>query len=92
MIYLIYALFCFEILLQFCCVIGKNEKLFIKSVGEKLRAKRLSNNISQVMLSYDANVPVSQIGRIERGEINTTIGTLYKICTALGIDFKDLIE
>lgn len=44
------------------------------------------------MLSYDANIPVSQIGRIERGEINTSIGTLYKICAALDIDFKDLIE
>lgn len=73
-------------------MVGKNEIIFIKSVGEKLRAKRLSKKLSQVTLSYDANVPKSQIGRIERGEINTTIGTLYKICTALGIDFKDLIE
>lgn len=54
--------------------------------------KRLSKNLSQVMLSYDANIPKSQIGRIERGEINTTIGTLYKICTALGIEFKELID
>ena len=69
--------------MQFRCVIGKNEKRFIKSVGDKLRTKRLSKNISQVMLSYDANIPVSQIGRIERGEINTSIGTLYKICAAL---------
>lgn len=73
-------------------MIGIKEKRFIKLVGEKLRAKRLSMNISQVMLSYDANIPVSQIGRIERGEINTSIGTLYKICTALDIDFKDLID
>lgn len=71
---------------------NKNEKRFIKSVGEKLRMKRLSKNLSQVMLSYDANIPKSQIGRIERGEINTTIGTLYKICTALGIEFKELID
>ena len=71
---------------------NENEKRFIKSVGEKLRMKRLSKNLSQVMLSYDANIPKSQIGRIERGEINTTIGTLYKICAALGIDFKDLID
>lgn len=85
-------LFSFKIVLQFCCVIGKKEKQFIKYVGEKLREKRLSKKISQVMLSYDANIPVNQIGRIERGEINTTIGTLYKICAALGIDFKDLIE
>ncbi len=71
---------------------NEDEKRFIKSVGEKLRMKRLSKKLSQVMLSYDANIPKSQIGRIERGEINTTIGTLYKICSALGIDFKDLIE
>jgi len=71
---------------------NENEKRFIKSIGEKLLMKRLSKNLSQVMLSYDANIPVSQIGRIERGEINTTLGTLYKICAALGIDFKDLIE
>jgi transcriptional regulator with XRE-family HTH domain len=73
-------------------VLEKNEKRFIKSVGEKLREKRLSKHISQLMLSYDANVPVNQIGRIERGEINTSLGTLYKICTALGIDFKDLLD
>ncbi len=78
--------------MQFCCVNNKSEKWFIKLVGEKLRAKRLSKNISQVLLSYDANIPVSQIGRIERGEINTTIGTLFKICTALEINFKELIE
>lgn len=73
-------------------MLEKNEKRFIKSVGEKLREKRLSKHISQLMLSYDANVPVNQIGRIERGEINTSLGTLYKICTALGIDFKDLLD
>jgi transcriptional regulator with XRE-family HTH domain len=73
-------------------VLEKSEMRFIKSVGEKLREKRLSKHISQLMLSYDANIPVNQIGRIERGEINTSIGTLYKICAALGIDFKDLLD
>lgn len=73
-------------------MVEKNEIRFIKSVGKKLREKRLSKNLSQAMLSYDANIPKSQIGRIERGEINTTIGTLFKICTALDIDFKELIS
>ena len=73
-------------------MLEKNEILFIKSVGKKLREKRLSKKLSQAMLSYDANIPKNQIGRIERGEINTTIGTLYKICKALDIDFKELID
>ncbi|WP_281321994.1 helix-turn-helix domain-containing protein [Flavobacterium aestivum] len=78
--------------MQFYCVINKNEILFINSVGKKLREKRLAKNLSQVNLASDANIPESQIGRIERGEINTTIGTLFKICNALGIEFKELIE
>lgn len=72
-------------------MLEKNEIHFIKSVGKKLREKRLSKNLSQAMLSYDANIPKSQIGRIERGEINTTIVTLLKICNALEINLKELI-
>lgn len=72
-------------------MLEKNEIRFIKLIGKKLREKRLAKNLSQTMLSYDANIPKSQIGRIERGEINTTIGTLFKICKALDIEFKDLI-
>lgn len=78
--------------MQFYSVKDNSETYFIKQVGKKLREKRLSKNLSQALLSYDANIPKSQIGRIERGEINTTIGTLFKICKALNIDFKELID
>ena len=73
-------------------MIKENEIRFIKSIGKKLRDKRLSKNLSQINLASDANIPESQIGRIERGEINTTIGTLYKICHALGIEVKELLD
>ncbi|MCA1967472.1 MAG: helix-turn-helix domain-containing protein [Flavobacterium sp.] len=36
-------------------------------------------------------MPRNQIGRIERGEINTTIITLHKICKALQINIKELL-
>ena len=36
------------------------------------------------------NISRNQIGRIERGEISTTITTLQKICKALKIEIKDL--
>jgi transcriptional regulator with XRE-family HTH domain len=73
-------------------VLDKSEKIFIKNVGQKLREKRLSKHLSQATLSYDANVPINQIGRIERGEINTTIGSLFKICKALDIDISELLS
>lgn len=62
----------------------------IKSIGERIRQKRIELNLSQETLSYDANIPRNQIGRIERGEINTTIITLHKICKALQINIKEL--
>lgn len=62
----------------------------IKSIGERIRQKRIELNLSQETLSYDANIPRNQIGIIERGEINTTIITLHKICKALQINIKEL--
>lgn len=72
-------------------MLEKSEKIFIKKVGQKLREKRLSKHLSQATLSYDANIPINQIGRIERGEINTSIGSIFKICKALEINFSELL-
>ena len=71
-------------------MIESEEIELIKSVGEKIRQKRIELNLSQEILSYDANIPRKQVGRIERGEISTSITTLYKICKALKIDIKEL--
>jgi len=71
-------------------VIEKEEIALIKSVGEKIRKRRLTLNLSQEILSYDANIPRNQVGRIERGEISTSITTLQKICKALKIEIKEL--
>lgn len=69
----------------------ENEDIkLVKSIGEKIRQVRISLDLSQESLSYDANIPRNQIGRIERGEINTSIITLHKICKALKIEIKEL--
>lgn len=73
-------------------MIENDEIELLKSVGEKVREKRLERNLSQEILSYDANIPRNQVGRIERGEINTSIITLHKICKVLKIEIKDLFE
>ncbi len=71
-------------------MVENDEIELIKSVGEKIRHKRIELNLSQETLSFDANIPRNQIGRIERGEINTSINTIHKICKALKIEVKDL--
>ncbi|MEI6524185.1 MAG: helix-turn-helix transcriptional regulator [Bacteroidota bacterium] len=64
----------------------------IKAVGERIRQFRLEQNISQEDLAYEADILVSQIGRIERGETNPTISTLYVISVALKIELSTLLD
>lgn len=69
----------------------KNKKL-IKAIGERIRSFRLELQISQEELANEADIPLSQIGRIERGETNPTISTLFVIAEALKIDLSVLLN
>lgn len=48
--------------------------------------------MSQEELANSSDIPISQIGRIERGEINTTISTIYAISQALEANPKELFN
>lgn len=73
-------------------MISVKNKVLVKALGERIRELRLKKDISQEELSNEAEVPLSQIGRIERGEINPTISSIYVIAQALGIDLKTLLD
>ena len=60
--------------------------------GNRIRSLRIEKGLSQEDLANEAEVPLSQIGRIERGENNPTISTLYVISEALGIELKKLVD
>lgn len=64
----------------------------IKAIGERIREIRLSKGLSQEELSYSSDLPLSQIGRIERGENNPTISSLYAISQALNVELKTIID
>lgn len=82
----------FSILPNFCWVNNiKNQKI-IKAFGLRLREARLAVGISQEQLANDADIPISLVGRIERGEVNTTISTVYALSTALGIKVEELFK
>ena len=69
----------------------RNDKLLVK-FGLHLKKLREEKELSQEALANDSNVPISQVGRIERGEINTTISTLEAIATGLKMKLKDLLD
>ncbi|MBT0812834.1 helix-turn-helix transcriptional regulator [Litoribacter ruber] len=69
----------------------KDQK-FINQVGKKVAEIRKSKSISQEHLVELTGFTLSQIGRIERGEINTSISHLSKIAYALKVHPKELLD
>jgi transcriptional regulator with XRE-family HTH domain len=67
------------------------EDIFIQRVGLQIKKVREEKGMSQEDLANDCNIPKSQIGRIERAEINTTLRTLHKIAVALKVNIKDFL-
>lgn len=69
-----------------------DERYFIINFGSHLKKLRISKNLSQEMLANDANIPINQIGRIERAEISTSLSTIYKIAKALDVSILELFQ
>lgn len=62
----------------------------LKSFGKNLRLTRLAKGFTQEQLANELGVEISQISRIERGVINTSITTLYSISKVLNVDVSEL--
>jgi len=61
------------------------DEMLLKALGKRIREIRISKNLSQEILANAADIPISQIGRIERGEVNTTVSTLAVLSKALDL-------
>lgn len=64
----------------------------MKALGKRIKELRKVQRFSQEDLSYEADIPLSQVGRIERGEINPTISTLAALASALHVELKELFN
>lgn len=64
----------------------------MKALGKRIKELRKVQEFSQEDLSYEADIPLSQVGRIERGEINPTISSLAAIAAALHVELKELFN
>lgn len=71
-------------------MINRNPRL-LKKFGKHLKELREIRGLSQEALANEAELPISQIGRIERGEVNPTLSTLQSISGALKISLRDLV-
>jgi transcriptional regulator with XRE-family HTH domain len=69
---------------------NQDKKGVLINFGENLRKLRLSKGFTQEQLANELGIEISQISRIERGVINTSVTTLYAISKTLKIDVSDL--
>jgi transcriptional regulator with XRE-family HTH domain len=60
------------------------------SPGAALRRLRHERGVTQEELAFEADVTISTLSRIERGENSPTWTTTQAISTALGITLQDL--
>jgi DNA adenine methylase len=68
------------------------DKPFLKQFGLRLLEVRKSKGLSQEALAHACDFPPSQIGRIERGEVNTNLSHVAKIAEALGVRPEELFK
>lgn len=67
-------------------------KTVCKLLGENVRASRLSMNISQEELAFQAELDRTYISQIERGIGNPSLLVLLKISDVLGADITELFN
>lgn len=63
-----------------------------KTVGERLRARRISLGYSQEKTAEIAGLHPTYIGQLERGEKNATLESIAKICIALQYPMEQLFK
>lgn len=68
---------------------NQDKKSILISFGRNLRKLRLAKGFTQEQLANELCVEISQISRIERGIINTSITTLYAISRTLKIEVSE---
>ena len=68
------------------------DKEFINTFGKNLRKIRKEKGLTQQDLANDIDVEISQISRIERGIINTSIATANTLARALKIEVSELFK
>ena len=59
-------------------------------IGYNIRRIRTSNGFTMEVLANLAGIEYRQLGKIERGEANSTVKTLHRIAEALGVGIAEI--
>ncbi len=62
---------------------NKDDKAFLQRLGDRIRERRLTMNLTQAALAEKSDLHRTFIGSVERGERNVALLSLRKIARAL---------
>jgi transcriptional regulator with XRE-family HTH domain len=65
---------------------------YLVNLGSRIREFRKAKKLSMESLAAELEIDYRQLGRIERGEINTTILSLKRISDVLQIPLSDILD
>lgn len=68
------------------------DKETLKEFGSNLQKIRKRKGLSLRALSYECSIDFSDIGKIERGEINVTLLTIVQLAKALAVPPDELFR
>ncbi len=78
--------------IEFYFVNKQDKKELLIKFGSNLRKLRQEKGFTQEQLANELGVEVSQISRIERGIINTSVILLHRITLILKCNISDFFE
>lgn len=71
---------------------NQEKKHILFEFGNTLREIRIAKGFTQEQLANEIGIEISQISRIERGIINTSVTTLYALTKTLQINVSELFS
>ena len=65
-------------------IVSQSKELY--AIGKRIQELRTERNLTQAELAEHSELTTNYIGKIERGEVQPTLNTLFAIAQALGAD------
>jgi XRE family transcriptional regulator, regulator of sulfur utilization len=70
---------------------SSHDEKSIKALASKLKKAREKQNLTQAELAEKAGIHFNYYARVERGEVNPSYDTLYKLIKALKVKSSDIL-
>jgi transcriptional regulator with XRE-family HTH domain len=73
-------------------MVSNRDQKYINAFGQNLKNLRNSKGLSQEELAHRCGVPLSQVGRFERGVRSPTLSTILILARGLAVEPKTLLD